>query len=151
MVRQAARSGADVRLLFPSRPKCILLTKPDRVELAHKVFSGSGVGVQTEGSKDSGVEIITTGARHLGAAVGTEEFKHGYVKKKVDAWVQCVKTLAAIASSEPHAAYSGLHTLSTESVELSVPHHAWDAESLSASRGRYSQGVSAYIAAPRSE
>ena len=83
-----------------------MLAKPDRIELAQKVFKGTGVEVQTDGSKDSGVEIITTGTRHLGAAVGTEEFKHGYVKKKVDAWIQCVKTLSDVASSEPHAVFA---------------------------------------------
>jgi hypothetical protein len=97
---------------FPKPSKCILLTKPDRVELARKVFQGSGIDVQTEGSKDiakktdSGVEIITSGTRHLGAAVGTDDFKQSYVKKKVDAWIECVNSLSDIACSEPHAAYS---------------------------------------------
>ena len=91
---------------YPKPSKCILLAKPDRVDLALKVFRGSGIDVQTEGAKDSGIEIITTGTRHLGAAVGTESFKQSYVKKKVDAWIQCIKTLAIIATSEPHAVYS---------------------------------------------
>jgi hypothetical protein len=91
-------------VIFPK--KCILLAKPDRVELAQKIFKGTSVDIQTDGSKDSGVEIITTGTRHLGAAVGTEDFKCSYVKKKVDAWIQCVKTLSGIASSEPHAVYA---------------------------------------------
>jgi hypothetical protein len=103
---------------FPKPSKCILLAKPDRVELARKVFSGTGVDVQTDGCKDSGVEIITTGTRHLGAAVGTEDFKHGYVKKKVSAWMQCVKTLSDIATSEPHA------TLFAEPMDVSLPHDA---------------------------
>ena len=91
---------------YPKPSKCILLSKPNRVELAQKIFKGTGVEVHTDGSKDSGVEIITTGTRHLGAAVGTEEFKHKYVKQKVDVWIECVKILSKIASSEPHAAFS---------------------------------------------
>ena len=91
---------------FPKPSKCILVVKPDRVEKAQSVFKGTGVNVQTEGSKDSGVEIITTGTRHLGAAVGTDAFKQEYVKKKVDVWIQVVKTLSVIATSEPHAAYA---------------------------------------------
>ena len=91
---------------YPKPSKCILLAKPDRVELARTVFKGSGIDVLTEGAKDSGVEIITTGTRHLGAAVGTDDFKHSYVKKKVTAWIQCVKALSNIAATEPHAAYS---------------------------------------------
>jgi len=55
-----------------------------RVDLAQKVFKGTSVDVQTEGAKDSGVEIISSGTRHRGAAVGTEDFKHSYVRKKVE-------------------------------------------------------------------
>jgi hypothetical protein len=91
---------------YPKPSKCILLAKPDRLNLALEVFKGSGIDVQTEGAKDSGVEIITTGTRHLGAAVGTEAFKQSYVTKKVDSWVKCVQALAVIASSEPHAAFA---------------------------------------------
>ena len=76
------------------------------MDLARKVIKGSDIEIQTEGAKDSGVEIISNGTRHLGAAVGTEDFKHSYVKKKVDAWIQCVKTLSTIAASEPHAAFA---------------------------------------------
>jgi len=90
---------------FPNPSKCILLAKPDRMEKARKIFSGSDIDIQTEGAKDSGVEIISNGTKHLGAAVGTEDFKHSYVSKKVD-WIQCVKTLSTVAASEPHAAYA---------------------------------------------
>jgi len=100
---------------FPKPSKCILLSKPDRVELAHLAFKGSGIDIQTEGAKDSGVEIITNGTRHLGAAVGTDEFKRSYVEKKVTSWVQCVKTLSNIAATEPHAAYSAFtHCLQSQ-------------------------------------
>jgi hypothetical protein len=100
---------------FPKPSKCILLTKPDRVGLANKLFKGTGVDVQTEGSKDSGIEIITNGTRHLGAAVGTDEFKQSYVKKKVASWIESVKKLATIAASEPHAAFSAFtHCLQSQ-------------------------------------
>jgi len=56
---------------FPKPSRCILLAKPDRVDIARKIFSGSDIDIQTEGAKDSGVEIISNGTRHLGAAVGT--------------------------------------------------------------------------------
>ena len=91
---------------YPKPSKCILLTKPDRVDLAQKVFKGSDIDIQTEGAKDSGVEIISNGTRHLGAAVGTEDFKHIYVKKKVDSWIHVVKMLSTIAATEPHAVFA---------------------------------------------
>jgi len=91
---------------FPKPPKCILVVKADKLEQAKKVFKDSGVRVQTEGSKDCGIEINTEGTRHLGAAVGNPDFKEKYVKHKVDNWVSAVKKLAAIATTQPHAAFS---------------------------------------------
>ena len=64
------------------------------------------VSLQIDGTKDSGIEINTTGTRHLGAAVGTPKFKTDYVNKKIDGWIAAVKKLAVIASSQPHAAFA---------------------------------------------
>jgi hypothetical protein len=96
---------------FPKPEKCILLTKPDRVELARKVFLGSGVVVESEGSKDSVVvgktlEINNQGARHLGAAIGAPDFRQLYVRQKISSWVKCVEKLSLIAMTQPHAAFS---------------------------------------------
>ena len=91
---------------YPKPKKCILISKSDRLERAQKVFSDTGLSIQIDGSKDTGIEIVTSGARHLGAAVGTIEFQRDYVQKKVDAWIESVRTLSEIAETEPHAAYS---------------------------------------------
>ena len=72
---------------FVKAEKCTLLPKPDRVAEATAAFKGTNVGISTDGSKDSGVEVVTTGARHLGAAVGTRSFQEEYVRKKVHSWV----------------------------------------------------------------
>ena len=90
----------------PKPEKCILLVKPERLERAREVFLGTGVQVETEGSKDvkkvdKNLEIISEGARHLGAAVGTSEFKRMYVKKKVGSWVQAVEKISQIAATQP--------------------------------------------------
>ena len=69
-------------------------------------FKGTNVSVQVEGSKDTGVEVVTTGARHLGAAVGTKGFQEECVRNMVHTWVECVKKLTSIAQTEPHAAYA---------------------------------------------
>ena len=76
--------------------------------VAKKIFKGSGVHVQTEGSKDTGIEINCEGTRHLGAAVGNSAFKESYVKLKVDNWVLAVKKLAVLATTQPHAAFAAL-------------------------------------------
>jgi len=90
---------------YPKPSKCILLSKPDRVELAKKIFCGSGIDIQTEGNHHN----------RNATAVGTEEFKASYVKKKVDSWVQCVKKFSLIAATEPHAAYAAFtHCLQSQ-------------------------------------
>ena len=69
---------------YPKPTKCILVVKPQMLEHAQKVFKGSGIThVQTEGSKDTGVEVTSEGTRHLGAAVGHTDFRHGYIQEKV--------------------------------------------------------------------
>jgi len=111
---------------FPKPSKCILVTKPDRYDLAKKVFKGSGIHVQVEGSKDTGIEINCEGTRHLGAAVGNSEFKHKFIKSKVDSWISTVKKLAAIATSQPHAAYAAFtHCLQGQWTFLSRATNHW--------------------------
>ena len=61
---------------------------------ANTLFAGTGICITVEGE------------RHLGAVVGTEDFKQEYVAKKVVKWVEDVKELAAIGLEEPQAALS---------------------------------------------
>ena len=49
--------------------------KPEHAERARTVFKGTAVEVQNNGAKDSGVELTMEGTRHLGAAIGSDEFK----------------------------------------------------------------------------
>lgn len=74
-------------------PKSWLVVKPDRAAEATKLFAGTGV------------QITATGARHLGAALGTPGFADDFITKRVTAWVDQMERLALIAQSEPHAAY----------------------------------------------
>ena len=50
--------------------------------------------------------ITTEGERHMGAVVGSLEFKELYVSKKVAKWIDDIKELSAIAQDEPQAALS---------------------------------------------
>jgi hypothetical protein len=73
------------------------------------------VDVLINGCKDSGVELNCEGTRHLGAAVGTEDFKTRFVKTKVTNWVQAVEKLAVVAQSQPHAAFASFtHCLQSQ-------------------------------------
>ena len=57
-----------------------------------------------------GVKIVVDGARHLGAGLGTVEFKREFVRNKVDKWVKDVEELAFIVNIEPRAALSAYNT-----------------------------------------
>ena len=52
------------------------------------------------------MQITFQGQRHLGAAIGSAEFKDLYVSQKVEMWIKDVEELAKIAIDEPQAAYS---------------------------------------------
>ena len=49
---------------------------------------------------------MTSGTRHLGAALGSDDFAAEYVKRKVEKWSLELKTLTAFSKTEPQAAYS---------------------------------------------
>ena len=53
-----------------------------------------------------GMEITTTGKRHLGTVVGSTNFKAQYMQGLVKGWVDDVKLLANIAKSESQCAYT---------------------------------------------
>jgi hypothetical protein len=79
---------------FPKAVKTWLIVKEDRLAEAQQIFAGSGV------------QITTEGMRHLGAAIGSTDFKSAYITKKIDGWVDNVQRLSVIAKTEPHAAFS---------------------------------------------
>ena len=103
---------------YPKPSKCILVAKENLVEQARTAFAGTAVGICTDGSRDvkeSGVKVVSTGTRHLGAAVGTKHFQYEYVQKKIAVWIDCIKKLSDIATTEPHAAYSAYtHSLQSQ-------------------------------------
>ena len=74
----------------------------------------SDVEIESE-IKDTGIEINADGTRHLGAAVGTPNFKTLYVSKKISTWIKAVENLAEIGATEPHAAFSAFtHCLQSQ-------------------------------------
>ena len=55
------------------------------------------------------VNITIEDQRHLGAVIGSEEFKDQYYcREKVLGWNGELKALSEIARSQPHAAYTVL-------------------------------------------
>ena len=88
---------------FPNSSKSHLVVKPEFEESAKSIFEGTNI------------HITTGGTRHLGAAIGSKEFKEEFVADKVKSWIEEIQTLAEIASTQPHAVYSALvHGVSSQ-------------------------------------
>ena len=79
---------------FPKLSKLYLVVKEQYLENAIETFRGSEVKMTAKGKK------------HLGAAIGSEDFKASYVKSLVDNWIYQLKLLSKIAEFEPQSAYS---------------------------------------------
>jgi hypothetical protein len=83
----------------PTARKTWLIVKdPSNLPKAQKLFNPM--------NDSNGVQITVKGNRHLGAVLGTTEFREEYVSNKVSKWVEDVKNLALIAKSEPQNAYA---------------------------------------------
>ena len=79
---------------FPNERKSVLIVKPGFLEVARVKFG------------DMNVKITEEGDKHLGAVIGTTDFKEKFVKTQVAKWKAEIERLAEMARSEPHAAYS---------------------------------------------
>jgi hypothetical protein len=62
--------------------------------MANRIFEGTGI------------KITLTGERHLGAVIGSEEFRDEYIRSKVSKWVEDIEQLSTIANDEPQLAYA---------------------------------------------
>ena len=83
---------------FPKPSKThIILKDPRDIEEVRQLF-----GVE-------GIKITVEGQRHIGASIGSDDFKREYVSKKVENWVNDVENLTVIAKDEPQAAFSAFN------------------------------------------
>ena len=78
----------------PNPAKTWLIVKEGNLDQATNIFGSSGVNITSSGQK------------HLGAALGSTEFVKKFVKKKVAKWCEEVICLSTIAKREPQAAYA---------------------------------------------
>jgi len=80
---------------FPKPSKTILVVKNDyNMPMARSLFEHTGMKVSLEGE------------RHLGAVIGSKEFKEEYVRTKVSGWVKDVEELSELGKDEPQLAYN---------------------------------------------
>ena len=75
-------------------PKSWLIVKSDVLAAEAKKVFGDEVNITTEGQ------------RHLGAVIGSRQFKDQYCREKVLGWKGELEALSEIARSQPHAAYT---------------------------------------------
>ena len=79
---------------FPEPSKSWIIIKPGLLEKAVSEFQGTGV------------KITEDGKRHLGAVIGTEDYREEYMTKKINQWSAEIEVLCRIANIEPQAAHS---------------------------------------------
>ena len=80
---------------YVNEPKSWLILKDaNALEQATEIFEGTGIQITTEGK------------RHLGAAIGSSDFRVSYATKKIAGWCAEMEKLSAIAKSQPQAAFA---------------------------------------------
>ena len=64
---------------------------------------------------DTYISVTTRGKRHLGASVRSRDFATEYVSHKVEEWCEELMSLAKIAESQPHAAFTAfIHSMTSK-------------------------------------
>ena len=105
-VARLFQSYADNDAIEPiSMKACIVI----QVLLLQKKINGVKERFVNEANRrfeGTNIIITTKGARHLGAALGSSDFKEEYVKQRVSQWYWEIENLASIASSQPHATFA---------------------------------------------
>jgi hypothetical protein len=80
----------------PNPEKTWLIVKEESLDDAAEAF------------RSSGVNIVSSGRKYLGAALGCTEFVKRFMRNKIQEWCDEIECLSMIARREPHAAYSAL-------------------------------------------
>ena len=80
---------------YPNASKTWLILKDSsKMDVAKDIFESYGINITTDGNK------------HLGAVIGSENYKQQYVDSKVSGWVNDMEELTIIAKEEPQVALS---------------------------------------------
>lgn len=79
---------------FPQPEKTWLIVKPHLLDAAKKIFEATAVKITTEGQK------------HLGAKIGSKQFKNDFVTKRINEWTKDLIVLAQLTKYAPQEAYT---------------------------------------------
>ena len=55
---------------------------------------------------DTNINVTTEGMKHLGAVIGSNDFRTEYANEKVTEWCNELKILSEFAKSQPQATYA---------------------------------------------
>ena len=86
--------GEKLGYIVNEKKSWVIVKHPADLETALSIFEGSEI------------RCTTAGQRHLGAAIGSTDFKVEYFTEKVETWCEEVRRLSEFAKSQPHAAFS---------------------------------------------
>ena len=86
--------GAKYGYYVKPKKSWLILKDSTKVEECEHLFASSPINITAEGK------------RHLGAAIGSAEFKNVYIDTKVKKWVENIKSLTQVAQTQPHVAYA---------------------------------------------
>ena len=79
---------------LPEPKKPWLIVKLDCFDKAIHIFNNTNI------------QITTQGRRHLGAALGSSQFRNEYIMEKINKWVEQLHVLSEIAKIELQTAYT---------------------------------------------
>ena len=79
---------------FPEGSKSYIIVRENAKERVQTIFDNTKI------------KIATDGQRHLGAVIGTANFKQNFMKEKINQWIQKLRILSKIAWYEPQVIYS---------------------------------------------
>ena len=85
VIQEGTKLGYDVN----EKKSWLILKRHDDLDKAQDIFQGSEI------------KFSTSGQRHLGAAIGSSDFKAKYVREKIEEWCEEVKKLSELAKSQP--------------------------------------------------
>ena len=74
--------------------KSWMIVKPEQKQEAEQIFLGTGINITTDGQ------------RHLGASIGSINYRESFVNSLVNDWVKQIAVLSKIAKVDPHSAYA---------------------------------------------
>ena len=89
IVRERIKYGYYVNAV----KSCLIVKHREDFERANTIF------------KFSGIKISCDGQRHLGAVIGSTDFRKDYIENLVTEWSGMFSKLSLFAKSQPHAAF----------------------------------------------